>query len=208
MYPDEFIPIAEENRIDFSDWSVGLETACKDFQSWQRQSEKSIRLAINLSARQFVEQDIIGLLTLVSEYKLDPRALELEITETTAMINSEQTGEILEELRGLGMKIALDDFRTGYSSLSYLQRLPCHVLKIDKSFVKDIAKTPDAASIAKTIVAMAHTLGLKVLAEGVENLEQMEMLKAFGCDEMQGFLFSRPVSPTEIGDMLRGEKTL
>lgn len=205
--PDQFVSVAEETGLisQIGEWV--FKTACRDFQSWQN-GQANIRLAINLSARQFVQQDIISLLTLVSEYQLDPRILELEITETTAMMHSGQTREILEELRGLGIKIAIDDFGTGYSSLSYLQRLPCNVLKIDKSFVKDINRDKDAATIARTIVAMAHSLGLKVLAEGVETYDQLELLKSFGCDEMQGFYFSRPVSAGEIGAMLQEGKSI
>lgn len=208
LAPNRFIAVAEDTGLISKIGELVFKTACNDLNSWHRHGFQDIRLAVNLSARQFVPEDIIKLLTLVSECKVNPSALEFEITETTIMTNADQAQEILEELRSLGIKISIDDFGTGYSSLSYLKRLPCNVLKIDKSFVDDINNQPDAAIIPKAIVGMAHTLGLKVLAEGVETEQQLSILKSFGCDEMQGFLFSPPVTATEIGEMLEFGKTL
>lgn len=206
--PNEFIPAAEETSLISKIGTWVLEKACQDVQSWHKLGFRHIRLAVNFSAQQFITKDVIHLLEVMSAYNIIPQMLELEITERTAMLNTGQTRPILEELHDIGIGISIDDFGTGYSSLSYLKRLPCHVLKIDKSFVNDITDDQDAAIIAKTIIAMGHTLGLSVIAEGVERHEQLKLLKSFGCDEMQGFLFSRPVSSEQMVEMLQREKSI
>ncbi len=140
---------------------------------------------------------------ILKETGLDPDYLELELTEGTTMENAEATIRTLHELKEMGVHLSIDDFGTGYSSLSYLKRFPLDTLKIDRSFVQDITTSPDSAAITLAIIAMAHSLGLKVIAEGVETEEQLAFLRSHGCDEMQGYLFSRPIPIDAFTQLLR-----
>jgi EAL domain-containing protein (putative c-di-GMP-specific phosphodiesterase class I) len=142
------------------------------------------------------------------ETGLSPRSLDLEITESHAMANAEATIHTLRELKALGVRISIDDFGIGYSSLSYLKRLPIDTLKIDQSFVRDITSDPDDAAIATAIIALAHTLKLRVVAEGVETQQQLEFLSTRQCDRMQGFLFSRPLAAADCGEFLARARRL
>ncbi len=163
-----------------------------------------MRAAVNLSARQFQLRDLIDTVAQVlEETRLDPQFLQLEITEGVAMQDPEFTTTMLRELRQMGVEIALDDFGTGHSSLSYLKRFPINVVKIDKSFVHDLTVDPDDAAIASTMIVMAHNLKLKVIAEGVETEDQLAFLKERQCDEMQGYLFSKPAPAEAFETMLR-----
>jgi len=144
----------------------------------------------------------------LSEYEVDPQLLELEITESAAMLNAEQTASTLHKLKALGVRIAIDDFGTGYSSLSHLKRFPLDSLKIDRSFVTGLPDNEDDASIAQALITMAHALRLKVIAEGVETEAQLEFLAASGCDEMQGYFFSRPLLASHCTEMLRQSRKL
>ncbi|MCL4476880.1 MAG: EAL domain-containing protein, partial [Nitrospirae bacterium] len=162
-----------------------------------------MKVAVNLSARQFDQPDLIQTITrALDNARLDPKCLELEITESTIMKNPEDASTILGKLKSMGVEISIDDFGTGHSSLGYLRRLPVSYLKIDRSFVMNITTNPNDASIVTAIIALAHTLNLKVVAEGVETQEQLLFLREHGCDEMQGFLFSRPLPAEDISKLL------
>jgi EAL domain-containing protein (putative c-di-GMP-specific phosphodiesterase class I) len=168
-----------------------------------------VPVAVNLSAKQFHQQNIAAIvMRALQDHGVDPRLLELEITESTAMRNAEATGTTLRNLKALGVRIAIDDFGTGYSSLSYLKRFPIDSLKIDRSFVTELPGNQDDATIAQAIITMAHALRLKVVAEGVETRAQLEFLTANGCDEIQGYYFSRPLPAEQCTQLLRDKRKL
>jgi diguanylate cyclase (GGDEF)-like protein/PAS domain S-box-containing protein len=195
--PSEFISLAEVTglAVPMSEWI--LRTACAQARAWHATHPKLI-VAVNLSARQFQQPDLVDLVkSALEETGLPARCLDLEITETNAMQNAEATIAVLRELKALGVRVSIDDFGIGYSSLSYLKRLPIDTLKIDQSFVRDITTDPDDAAIATAVIALAHTLKLRVVAEGVENEEQLAFLTARSCDRMQGYLFSHPLPARE-----------
>ena len=159
--------------------------------AWQRNGLPSIQVAINISARQFRQDNLTDLLRRkLAETGLEGNTLEFELTESMVMHDVENAIVMLRELKQLGVALALDDFGTGYSSLAYLKRFPIDALKIDRSFVRDIDTESDDAAIAHAVIAMAHSLGLRVIAEGVENAAQLNLLREYGCDDFQGFLFS------------------
>jgi diguanylate cyclase (GGDEF)-like protein/PAS domain S-box-containing protein len=192
--PGEFIPIAEETGLILPIGEWVLRTACQQAKAWQVSTGKSLTISVNLSARQFQQQDLVTTVNLVlNETGLEPRFLELEITESLGMKNPELTLKTLQELKGMGIKIAIDDFGTGYSSLSYLKKFPIDTLKIDRSFVSDIQSDLNDAAIVLAIIALAHSLKLKVVAEGAELIQQAEYLLRNDCESVQGFLFSPPV---------------
>ncbi|WP_216829508.1 putative bifunctional diguanylate cyclase/phosphodiesterase [Alkalihalobacterium elongatum] len=196
--PGEFIPIAEETGMisDIGEWV--LRTACLQMINWQSRGLQPITISVNLSVRQFMDNRIIeSITTILKETKLNPKFLELEITENVAVHEKEYVNQKLRELRDLGIKISIDDFGTGYSSLSYLKDYPIDTLKIDKSFVDEIIKNGDS-SIVRAIIAMAHSLQMSVIAEGVEVKEQLEFLKAHNCDQIQGFLISKPLAASQF----------
>jgi len=170
-----------------------LKTACAQNRLWQKAGLPPVRMTVNISGVQFRQEnfveDVIGTLTDVG---LAPQHLELEVTESVIMENAEATIATLRALKERGVQLSIDDFGTGYSSLSYLKRFPIHTLKIDQSFVKDIDQDPNSAAIGKSIIALAHNLNLKVVAEGVETEQQRAFLQECGCDFMQGFLFHTP----------------
>lgn len=205
--PAEFIPLAEATGliIPLGEWV--LRTACERNRAWQDAGHRPLTVAVNLSARQFqrrrLAEDVVRAL---ADARLDSRCLELELTESMLLKDAGRAAGTLGELRELGVKISVDDFGTGYSSLSYLIDLPIDALKIDRSFVSDATTNPRRAKLLKGIVTLAHDLSLKVKAEGVETAEQRDMLGHLGCDEMQGFLFSRPVPADEFEAMLRREQ--
>ncbi|BCB27455.1 hypothetical protein SKTS_23410 [Sulfurimicrobium lacus] len=207
--PMEFIPLAEETGliVPIGEWV--LRTACAQNQAWQAAGLPAVAVAVNLSARQFEGQDMVALTAQVlRETGLDPSYLELELTESAAMGNAEAFIGVTEALKGLGVTLSIDDFGTGYSSLSYLKRFALDRLKIDQSFVRDIVQNPDSAAIAVTVIALAHGLGLSVIAEGVETEAQLNFLRTRGCDEMQGFYFSKPLPGAEFEQLLRERRKL
>jgi EAL domain-containing protein (putative c-di-GMP-specific phosphodiesterase class I) len=207
VYPSEFIPIAEETGliVPLGEWV--MRTACTQAKAWQKAGLPPVTVAVNLSARQFQQHDLLDTASrILKETGLDPRWLELEITESIAMQNADYTIVILRDLKDMGIQIAMDDFGTGYSSLSYLKKFPIDSLKIDQSFVRDIPTDANDAAIANAIIVLAHSLKLKVVAEGVETPEQEAFLKEHQCDRMQGFLFSNPISADLFENLLR-EKT-
>ncbi|NJO32087.1 MAG: EAL domain-containing protein [Rhodospirillales bacterium] len=202
--PSEFIPLAEDTGLIVPIGYWVLRTACGDVRRWQEQGFAGLRLAVNLSARQFQERDLVVVISRVlSDTDFKPTDLELELTESVIMRDATESSKRLQELTALGIQLAVDDFGTGYSSLSYLRRFPIRSLKIDRTFVRDVDRDPNGAAIAQAIVALGSTLGLKVVAEGVETREQMEALRRYGCDEMQGYLFSRPVPKDDLLPLLK-----
>ncbi|MFK2826605.1 EAL domain-containing protein [Bacillus sp. B190/17] len=200
--PAEFIPLAEETGLIVSIGEWVLRTACKQNQEWQKSGFPEMSISVNLSPRQFQQVNLVELVNeVLSDIGLDPQYLELEITESIAMYNEHYVIDKLHALKNLGVKIAIDDFGTGYSSLSYLKKFPIHILKIDQSFIKDIEAGSDDTKIITTIIAMAHNLKVKVIAEGVETDEQLQFLQQQKCDEIQGYLFSKPLSVEEYNRM-------
>lgn len=201
--PTEFIPLAEETGLIVPIGRWMLRASCRQIKSWLDQGFELGRIAVNLSARQFRQAGLVEDITLIlSEVGLDPERLELEITESIAMDNVESTVTKLELLKKMGLQLSIDDFGTGYSSLSYLKRFAIDKLKIDQSFVRDIVTDPNDAAIAASTIALAHKMGLKVIAEGVETAEQVAFLKDQGCDEVQGFFYGKPVTATEFQCLL------
>jgi diguanylate cyclase (GGDEF)-like protein len=202
--PDDFIDLAEMTGLITPMGPWILEEACGRTRAWQRGTRFYLSIAVNLSARQFQEHDLVGQVEqALKSTGLEARFLELEITESVAMNTVENTLRTLTELKALGVRISIDDFGTGYSSLAYLKRFPIDTLKIDQSFVTDIGTSAEDSAIAAAVIAMAHGLGLRVVAEGVEQEEQLEFLRRQRCDHYQGYLFSRPLAPDEFAALLR-----
>ena len=203
--PSEFIAIAEETGLIVPIGAWVLRRACLQNRQWQRDGFAPMRIAVNVSARQFAQADLAKTIAAVLvEVDLSPAHLELELTESLIMGDVTQAIGALRELKALGVRIAVDDFGTGYSSLAYLKRLPIDVLKIDRAFVADIgAGDGDDAAIVTTIITLAHALKLKVIAEGVETIEQLDFLRRNDCDELQGYYFSQPVDVDAFTELLR-----
>lgn len=202
--PARFIPIAEETGliVPIGEWV--LRTACKQIRAWLDEG-LHLRVSVNLSARQFRQENLAHTIyEILSETGVPPDYLELEITESDVMENAEGAIATLDELKAKGVHISIDDFGTGYSSLSYLKRFPLDVLKIDRSFVRDIPGNEDDAAIVGAIIALARSMDIRVVAEGVETASQADFLDRSGCDFAQGFFFSAPVPPEEIKKLLRG----
>jgi diguanylate cyclase (GGDEF)-like protein len=197
--PDRFIKIAENSGliVPIGEWV--LMTACTQARRWQLEGLPPMRIAVNVSAVQFRQDGFRDLIRRVlRETELDPQYLELELTESLLFSNADVMFSVLQELSEMGLKLAIDDFGTGYSSLSYLRQFPVNKLKIDRSFVRDVAVSPDDAAIATAIIGMAKTLNLKVLAEGVEDEAQMAFLRGHRCDEIQGYYLSYPLLADEV----------
>jgi EAL domain-containing protein (putative c-di-GMP-specific phosphodiesterase class I) len=175
---------------------------------WDEQSFNGFRVAVNLSARQFEGNVVLMVENIMAETDISPNWLALEITEGIAMQNVDHNISVLEQLRALGVTISIDDFGTGYSSLAYLKRFPLNTLKIDKSFISDLETNEDDQEIARLIITLGQNLKLKVLAEGVETLGQLDFLRRNGCDLVQGYIFSRPLPADEVLDMLTQKNLL
>ncbi|MHB9132935.1 MAG: bifunctional diguanylate cyclase/phosphodiesterase [Armatimonadota bacterium] len=201
--PNEFIPLAEETGLIEALDQFVLRTACTQASAWLHAGYNGLRMAVNVSAHQFQHGDLVAYLRAVlKETGLPPALLELEITENAAMQDWERTLVILDELRKIGVRIAIDDFGTGHCSFGYLKRFPIDTLKIDRSFIHDVLEGDDNASIVKGMIAMAHALGKTVIAEAVEVVEQATLLRSHGCEQVQGFLFSRPLTPEDCTRLL------
>jgi diguanylate cyclase (GGDEF)-like protein/PAS domain S-box-containing protein len=197
--PVHFIPLAEETGLIVPIGAWVLRTACAQAKAWQDAGLPPVRVSVNLSARQFIQRDLIASVRQVlDETGLSAEHLELELTESLIMHNAELFISTLRELRDIGIELAVDDFGTGYSSLSYLQRFPINRLKIDQSFVRDIAGNADSGAISTAIIMLGHSLGLKVIAEGVETIEQLDFLHSSHCNEIQGYYFSKPLPADEM----------
>ncbi|MGB7847595.1 MAG: EAL domain-containing protein [Candidatus Acidiferrum sp.] len=205
--PDKFIRIAENSGLILSIGEWVLRAACSQARKWQDEGLPAVTVAVNVSAVQFRHEGFCELIKRVlHETGLASENLELELTESLVLANAELMLSVVRDLKAMGLKLAIDDFGTGYSSLSYLRQFPVSKLKIDRSFVKDVAENPDDAAITKAIISMAKSLHLKVIAEGVENESQLSLLRTHQCDEIQGYYFSKPLSPEDAADMLRGEE--
>ena len=201
--PTKFIPLAEETGLIVPIGAWVLKAACAQNKIWAEQGLPPLRVAVNLSARQFAQDDLHAtILNVLEETGLAPELLELEITESVTMDNPEHAAALLRKLKALGIGLAIDDFGTGYSSLSYLKRFPIDNVKIDRSFIKDIPHDEDDVAITQAVIAMAHSLGLKVIAEGVESEEHVTFLRDHGCEQAQGYLFGAPMSAEEFTNLI------
>ncbi|MDP2154988.1 MAG: EAL domain-containing protein, partial [Sulfuricella sp.] len=207
--PAKFIPLAEESGLIFPIGEWVMRTACAQVKAWQDAGVMTPTVAVNLSAHQFRQHNLVKMTTgVLLDTGLDGRYLELEMTESAVMEDAGRVIKVLRELKEAGTMISIDDFGTGYSSLSYLKQFAIDKLKVDQSFVQDITRDPNDAAIVVAIVTMAHSLGLNVIAEGVETEGQLEYLRSHGCDEMQGYFFSRPVPVGDFEQMLRSGRRL
>src|SRR5690349_21065386 len=203
IYPGEFVSIAEETGLIIAIGDFVMRAACAQNKAWQDKGLMPLRLSVNFSARQFQQSTFIAdVAHILKETNLDPRWLELELTESSIMKDPEQAIEKLHELKLMGISVAIDDFGTGYSSLNYLKRFPIDTLKIDKTFVSDVCKDPHDTAIVRAIINLGHALDLTVVAEGVETKEQLQYLSALECDVVQGFLFSKSLSAKAFEDLL------
>jgi diguanylate cyclase (GGDEF)-like protein len=204
VFPDEFIGLAEECGLihPIGEWVV--REACRQCKAWQVQGLPPLRVAVNVAASQFRHGDLRDIIQrALEDAQLDPRYLELELTESAVMTNPEDSVAILEHLSRLGVLVSVDDFGTGYSSMSYLRRFPIDKLKIDRGFIRELVTRPEDASIVRAIISLAHSLRLKVVAEGVETPEQLGFLQSMGCDQYQGHHFSPAIPATAFGDLVR-----
>jgi diguanylate cyclase len=204
VFPGEFIPMAEDCGLieSIGEWVV--REACREARRWQHGSSQPMRVAVNLSAFQFRHGSLVNMIRdALREAGLDPRCLEVEITETALMSDPEESVGILEQISRMGVVVSVDDFGTGYSSMSYLRRFPIDKLKIDRGFIRELLSCPDDLSIVTAIISLAHSLHLKVVAEGVETPEQRELLKNLGCDQYQGYCFSPAVPGAEFAALLQ-----
>jgi diguanylate cyclase (GGDEF)-like protein/PAS domain S-box-containing protein len=206
--PAAFIPALEETGLILPVGAWVIETACKQIREWKSSGLGDIKVAVNVSSQQFREERFVAqLVECARKYEVDPRLLEIEITENTLMADDECTAHVFRGLKQLGLSIAIDDFGTGYSNLAYLKRFQVDGIKIDHTFIRDVTASNDAAAIAAAIINMAHSLRLNVIAEGVETEEQLEFLRSHGCDEVQGYLLSHPLPPKEFSQKIVQETT-
>jgi diguanylate cyclase (GGDEF)-like protein/PAS domain S-box-containing protein len=204
--PADFIPLAEETGHIAALGNFVMKEACRQLVRWQEQfaSDLPLTMSVNVSGKQVMQSNLVEQVAgVLSETGLAPHNLKLEMTESVMLDNLEVAADEFKRLRALGVQLSMDDFGTGYSSLSYLQRLPITTLKIDRSFVTPLADKPESAAIVQTIVMLANNLGLEVIAEGIETVEQLEKLREFGCGHGQGFLFAKPLKVDEAGSLLR-----
>jgi diguanylate cyclase (GGDEF)-like protein len=205
--PLEFVSILEDTGliIPVGEWVI--EEVCRQLRSWEAAGLLAPPVAINLSARQLQQDDLAGAIARIAGAAgVDPARLEFELTESMLMANPEAAVEILSRIKALGMRLSVDDFGTGYSSLAYLKRFPLDALKIDRTFVRDLPDDPDDAAITKAVIRLAHSLSLKVVAEGVENIEQLQELERYECDEIQGYYISKPMPAADCVAFLLREQ--
>lgn len=207
--PYEFVSVAEETGLVVPMGLIVMRVACERNLAWQRAGHAPIKVSVNISARQFAEPDLLdSIKSVLKETGMDPQYLLLEVTESVVMADPVRAAGTLDALHELGVSLAVDDFGTGYSSLSYLKRFPFQMLKIDRSFVMDIPRDTDDMTIVEAVVGLAHSLKLQVTAEGVETPEQLGFLRGLGCDNIQGFLVSRPVPSAEFEELLKRGRVL
>ncbi len=204
VMPSQFISLAEETGLIVPIGRWVLRTACAQSAAWQREGLPPLRIAVNLSARQFAHDGLLqDIADILEETRLPPGGLEVEITESMVMQNPERAVTTLTRLREMGISVSIDDFGTGYSSLGYLKRFPVDNVKVDRSFIKDLPHDQDDAAITRAVIAMAQSLRMRVIAEGVETREQLNFLREHGCDECQGYYLSRPLPAAEFALLLR-----
>jgi diguanylate cyclase (GGDEF)-like protein len=203
LQPAQFIPVAEDTDLIFPIGSWVIKTACDQNMAWQRQGFPPISMAVNVSPRQFMDENLLRIIDeALADSGMDPRLLQIEVTESMVMLNIDRAIVVLEAIFSRGVRLAIDDFGTGYSSMSMLKRFPIDTLKIDRSFVRDLPHNSQDKAIAEAIINMGKALGLTIIAEGVETAEQDHFLREHACDEIQGFLFSKPVPADQISDLL------
>jgi len=203
LAPGEFIGVLEETGGigPVGEWV--FRRACEQVMEWEAAGLQPLPVAVNLSASQFRNRGLdVTIARIIAETGVNAGLIELELTESSLMHDPEEAARTLRHLESFGLKLSVDDFGTGYSSLAYLKRFPLDALKIDRAFVRDATTNPDDAAITKAIIQLAHTLGLRVVAEGVETPEQHELLRSLDCDEVQGFLFGRPMPAEQAAAML------
>ena len=202
--PTQFIPVAEETGLIIPIGRWVLKTACAQNVAWQQQGLPAVCMAVNLSLRQLMDDNLIDdIRTALNDSGMAPNLLELEITESMVMHNPARMIAMLAKIKSMGVRLAIDDFGTGYSSLAQIKHFPIDTLKVDRSFIRNIPQDAEDKAITEAIIAMGKTLSLTVVAEGVETEEQMNFLKEHSCDEMQGFYFSKPIAPEQFADLLR-----
>jgi FOG: EAL domain len=203
IFPSEFVPLLEELGLMVTVGTMVLKTACRQNVAWQKQGLVPIRVAVNVSAQQFSGGDIVNTVkTVLDETGMDPQWLELELTESMTLDDSEGSIAIMQKLKQIGVSLSLDDFGTGWSSLSYLRRFPLDHIKIDKSFLRDIDLQSSSEAVVRSILNLGRSLGLSCIAEGVETHEQLGYLQAQKCAEMQGFLFSKALPANECTELM------
>ncbi|RQO61535.1 EAL domain-containing protein [Pseudomonas sp. KBW05] len=204
--PGVFVPILERLGLINIVGRWVIEQACQQIAQWQHSDIGAMEVSVNVSGHQLIEGDLItDIGQLLADAGVEPHWLEVELTESSLMENTPHTISSLQRLRAMGVKIAIDDFGTGYSSLAYLRRFPLDTLKIDIAFVREVTSNPQDAAIARTIIELAHSLGLRAVAEGVETPAQLAFLKEAGCDQLQGYLFSRPLPVAALERWFRGK---
>jgi EAL domain-containing protein (putative c-di-GMP-specific phosphodiesterase class I) len=202
--PTQLIPVAEETGIIVSIGKWVLRAACAQNVAWQKQGLPPVCMAVNLSLRQLTDANLVhDIKAALDDSGMAPNLLELEITESMMMSNPTKMMDVLVKIKNMGVRLAIDDFGTGYSSLAQLKHFPIDTLKIDRSFIRNVPENAEDKAITRAIIAMGETLGLTVVAEGVETIEQLNYLKDQSCDEMQGFYFSRPVVPEQFAELLQ-----
>lgn len=206
VFPAVFVPVLESIGLIAPVGRWVIDTVCQQIAEWQRGAIGAVEVSVNVSGHQLIEGDLIAdIARLLAQNGVEPRWLEVELTESSLMENTQHTIASLQRLHAMGVKIAIDDFGTGYSSLAYLRRFPIDTLKIDIAFIREVTSNPQDAAITRTIIELAHSLSLRVVAEGVETQAQMAFLKDAGCDQIQGYLFSRPL-PVETLERLLLER--
>jgi EAL domain-containing protein (putative c-di-GMP-specific phosphodiesterase class I) len=202
--PDEFIGLAERSGLIIPIGAWVLDEACRQMREWMALGYSNWKIAVNLSALQFADPNLLELVRgTLEKHQLPPRCLTLEVTESTAMHDTAASMQTLEKIAELGVDISIDDFGTGYSSLLYLKRLPANELKIDRGFVRDLSAGTEDAAIVSAIVALGRTLNLRIVAEGVETQLQQDFLTSVGCDALQGYLMGRPMAPEQFLQAIR-----
>jgi diguanylate cyclase (GGDEF)-like protein/PAS domain S-box-containing protein len=206
--PTQFIPVAEETGMIVSIGRWVMKTACAQNVAWQNQGLPPVRVAVNLSLRQLMDDKLLeDIKAALDDSGMPPNLLELEITESMVMYKPDHLIEVLTKIKNMGVRLALDDFGTGYSSLAHIKQFPIDTLKVDRSFIRNLSQNSEDKAIIEAIIAMGKTLSLNVVAEGVETMSQDEFLREHVCDEMQGFYFSKPVAPDQFADLLRKNST-
>jgi len=209
MAPAEFIPVLEDTGLIVAVGEWVIQAVCEQIGAWQKAGVAAPPIAINLSARQFQQKDLEATVRrILGSTGVGASLLEFELTESMLMKDPDAAEGVLQGLKEAGVKLSVDDFGTGYSSLAYLKRFPIDALKIDRAFIRDVTIDPDDAAITRAIISLAHSLNLKVIAEGVETKDQLDFLSAQHCDQMQGFYFARPLPVDECTRTLAGDRRL